>query len=67
MYYYVFFFPFDGDNIGNHGSFSSTAQAFGYYGKLLFYMNIGIIFLNPIEKYFLKIYIMHGVLCFKML
>ncbi|XP_025191945.1 cytoplasmic dynein 1 intermediate chain isoform X2 [Melanaphis sacchari] len=23
----------DGDNIGNHGSFSSTAQAFGYYDE----------------------------------
>lgn len=38
----IFFFPFDGDNIGNHGTFSSTAQAFGYYGKLLFNMSIGI-------------------------
>lgn len=35
-----FFFPFDGANIGNHGSFSSTAQAFGYYGKLLFNMKL---------------------------
>lgn len=38
MYYY--FFPFDGDNIENCGIFLSTAQAFGYYGKL-FNTNVG--------------------------
>lgn len=56
-----FFFSFDGDNIENRGSFSSTAQAFGYYGKPLFDMNLKNDLRIIAYRYIVvKIVILHG-------